>query len=181
MRSLFRHHRVRVYALILPSTLLMNACDNPAPGEGMPKPLAKGPMPEVVSANEALRSPDLTAVDPGTLNQAEVEKVLPSGPRCSYSYTEDSPPILVAVPLMETPQAKGLVKLHSRLVEVRAQSVTGVESLAQGATFRTEGLSITIEPEGDAFAERTSANMKFQLDQGLLVGYRGWYDCSTSH
>lgn len=179
MNTLFDKSRLALCALLLPSTLILAACDNPAPGEGMPKPLAEGPLPSVVSVSEALSSPVLTAVDPGPLNQAEADKVLPPGPRCSFAYTAESPPVLIASPLPNTQMARGVVKLHGLLVEVNSQSIQGVESLAQGATFTAEGLRLEIKPEGGEIGAQRVANMKFELDQeGLLVGYRGWYSCS---
>lgn len=162
--------------------LVVTGCDNPAPGEGMPKPLAEAPEPKLVSASEALHSPDLTAVDPGTLDQAEILKVVPPGPRCSFRYTDGSSPVLAGALVTGSTTAKGVVKLHGRLVEVTAQSVGSLEALADGATFTAEGLRLTVIPEGDEVepGQRRVANLEFELEQGLLVGYRGWYTCEES-
>lgn len=182
MRVFPSNRRRTFLALALPVTLLLGACDNPAPGEGMPKPLAEGPLPKVVPVSEALSSPVLTAVDPSPLDQAEADKVLPPGSRCSFAYTAESPPVLIASPLPNTPQAKGVVKLHGLLVEVSSQAVQGVDSLAHGATFVADGLRLKVEPEGDETGEPRVANVEFELAQsGLLIGYRGWYSCSDVH
>lgn len=179
MRIFSRICRPTFLAFALPVTLILGACDNPAPGEGAPKPLAEGPLPKAVSVSEALSSPVLTTVDPGPLDQAEADKVLPPGPRCSFSYTAEGPPVLIASPLPNVEQAKGVVKLHGLLVEVSSQAVNGVKSLAQGTTFVADGLRLKVEPEGNETGERRVANMEFELSQsGLLVGYRGWYSCS---
>lgn len=180
--STFSSTRLKILSLALPVTLLLGACDNPAPGEGMPKPLAEGPLPKVVPVSEALSSPVLTAIDPSPLNQAEADKVLPPNSRCSFSYTAESPPVLIASLVPNTQQAKGVVKLHGFLVEVNSQAVQGVKSLAQGATFVADGLRVKVEPEGDETGDRRVANMEFELSQsGLLIGYRGWYSCSGLH
>ncbi|MAM88311.1 MAG: hypothetical protein CME36_13490 [unclassified Hahellaceae] len=177
-RVLFRAHWLVGSLTVTSATLLMSACDNPAPGEGMPKPLAQGPMPEVVSVTEALQSPDLTTVDPGLLHQAEVDKVLPpSGLRCSFAYTAEGRPVLTAALLPESQQAKAVMKLHGRLVVVSTQDMHGPDSLANGAAFSAEGLRATVRPERKASSKHRVADMTFELDQGLLVGYRGWYSC----
>ena len=44
-------------------------------------------------------------------------------------------------------------------------------------------MSVSIKPAeiaGDAMpAKLTEADMVFELEQGLRVGYRGWYRCTT--
>lgn len=181
MKSYRRNRPACFFTSILPVTLIMAACDNPAPGEGMLRPLAEEPLPEVVPAAEALRSPDLTTLDPGTLDRAEIEKALPAGPQCSFKYTAESLPVLAAALPPGSSHPQGVVKLYGRLVQLTGHLGQGREDLAEGATFTAEGMRLTIKPEGEANAKRRVANMQFKLDQGLLVGYRGWYGCTDKN
>lgn len=146
----------------------------------MEQPLAEEPMPEVVSAEEAIQSPNIPAIDPLTMHESEVQKVVPAGPRCSFAYTAASPPVLVGATDRQTNRLIGVVKLHGRLVELTANQADPLEALATGPTFTADGLRLAVEPEpATGGTGRRPANMHFEiLEEGLLIGYRGWYSCS---
>lgn len=164
--------------------LWLTGCGDPAPGEGMEKPLAEEPMPEVVPGPVAVGTPDIPAIDPATMNQAEIAKVVPSGPRCSFAYTAASPPVLVGGVAAAKASITGVVKLHGRLVELTAQHAKTIDELRAGATFTAQGITLTVKPDREEGGEaeesqhRRPANLLFELDQGLHVGYRGWYTCT---
>ena len=167
------------------SFVWLTACGDPAPGEGMEKPLTEGPMPEVVPGPVAVATPDITTIDPATMNPAEIGKVVSPGPRCSFAYTAASPPVLVGGVKATETSITGVVKLHGRLVELTAQQVKTVGELGAGATFTAEGIRLSVKPEREEGGEvnkglrRWPANLLFELDQGLRVGYHGWYTCTT--
>lgn len=159
------------------AALLLTACGDPAPGKGVKEPLMSGPTPEVVSAREAVATPDIPTIDPQTLDTAEIEKVLGAGPRCLFAYTAESAPV-VALELTGDKAGQGVLKIHGRLVKLAARRTE-----AGGFDLSAEGMSVSIQPAkgaGDAMpTELTEADMLFELEQGLRVGYRGWYRCTT--
>lgn len=167
-------------ALVLLAAVL-GACDNPAPGEGVDHPPMETTQPEVTTAPEAVRGADLPKTDPETMAEAEFETLLPAGPRCTFAYTAESPPILAAAVGTET---HGITKIHGRLVRLVAPATTDFEALTQGANFAADGLRVTVTPDPNAEWEPTTeekqrrpAELHLTLEQGLNVGYRGWYIC----
>lgn len=171
--------RSLAWKLLTPlAALLLTACGDPAPGEGVKKPLMSGPTPEVVSAREAVGTPDIPTIDPQTLDAAEIDKVLGAGPRCIFAYTAESSPV-VALELTGDKAGQGVMKVHGLLVKLAAQRAE-----AGGFALSTDGMSVSIKPAeiaGDPMpAKLTEADMVFELEQGLRVGYRGWYRCTTS-
>jgi len=181
LRSISRTRFAKL--LLLPiSAMLLSACGDPAPEEGMEKPPMKGPAPVVVGAKEAVQLPDIPTIDPQTLDEAEVRKVLGAGPYCSFAYTAESSPITAfGDPGQGAAAGKGMVKIHGRLVELSAQR-------AEAGTIGliAEGMKLDInivEPSGQDdmnATERREADMHFELEQGLRVGYRGWYSCTDA-
>jgi hypothetical protein len=45
---------------------------------------------------------------------------------------------------------------------------------------RVPGTTITVRPLGDEADWRSDAELVFELDQGLTVGYRGFYGCEAA-
>lgn len=160
------------------AALLLTACGDPAPGEGVKKPLMSDPPPEVVGAREAVNTPDIPTIDPQTLDAAEIDKVLGAGPRCIFAYTAESPPV-VALQVTGDNAGEGVVKIHGRLVKLAAQRAE-----AGGFALSGDGMSVNIEPPAAADDARPTelreADMLFELEQGLRVGYRGWYRCADA-
>ncbi len=161
--------------------LLLTACGDPAPSAGMEEPLLRSPLPEVVSGREAINSPDIASIDPQTLDQSEVDKVLGSGPFCNFAYTAESPPVVAIKHDGESGLAKGVVKIHGKLVQLSSEPLAGFSALGSGATLTADNINVVValgkdgdvEPNG----EKAIADLHFELAQGLKVGYRGWYTC----
>lgn len=80
------------------SALGLTACGGPAPGEGMESEMAPEPMPEIVPADEAIHAAAIPAIDPERIQEAEIDKVLPDGARCTFSYTAAGRPVLAGAP-----------------------------------------------------------------------------------
>jgi len=141
------------------------------------------PEPKVVPPTKAVWNPDLSETDPGPLEPSEVYRVLQADPRCGFHYTQASPPVLVVGQTAETGDLLGLMKLHGRLVELAPASATRFDQLVAGGTFEAEGIVARILPEveeedtTDEDRRRWPASMRFELDEGLSVGYQGWYIC----
>jgi hypothetical protein len=172
------------FTRVLPPIIfaLLSACGDPAPGEGMGQAPMPDPMPELLGAREAVQLPDIPTIDPQTLEAAEVRKVLGTRSYCSFSYTAESPPVVAfSEPGQIKTTDKGLVKIHGRLVALSAQSVK------PGIIYLTaEGMKLEVsiaEPPGQGDAntvQHREADMHFELEQGLRIGYRGWYSCTAT-
>lgn len=165
------------FSLTAASAAALAGCGGPAPGEGIESEMAPEPMPEIVSADEAIHTAAIPAIDPETMQTAEIDKVLPPGTRCGFAYTASSRPVLSGS------NGAGVVKIHGRLVELRSDATTA-EALAGPTTFQTEGMRLTVRPldekprvqDGES---QQKAEMHFEIEDGLTVGYRGWYRCSS--
>lgn len=145
----------------------------------MKKPLMRGPTPELVSLREAVQTPDITAIDPQPMHQAEMEKVLGKGGYCTFAYTAASPPVLA---FTVTDGVRGVIKIHGRLATLSAEQTQQPATLAQGAILTAEGGRVEVraanaKSAGVSVDELRVADMVFELEQGLHVGYRGWYRC----
>lgn len=137
---------------------------------------------EVMSLSDALRSVQIASLDPEPIQQAEADKVVPEGPGCVFRRTAESDPILVVrAPSEATELAQGLMKLNGELVPLEAEA--GADTLASGVVMGTEGgrMAVTLAEEDaePAVGERQEADLVFQLEQGLTVGYRGFYECEA--
>jgi hypothetical protein len=137
---------------------------------------------EVASVEAALDAPVIASLDPAPLNEAEAGQVLEPGPGCLFKRTAESDPILAIRAPEDGGAARGVMKLSGKLVPL--QSEAGGD-LAAGATMTAEGVRMAVRPLrddetllGDGF-ERADAELVFQLDQGLTVGYRGFYSCDA--
>nr|WP_139232977.1 hypothetical protein [Halomonas korlensis] len=148
----------------------------------MEEPMMQHPSPEVVTAQEAINSPDIPAIDPQTMATAEMEKVLGDVPYCTYRYTIESPPILAISNTEQDQGYRGVIKIHGRLVELSADQKPSYENLQEGLELSTEGLEmrVVLDVEGPVSEESDeviAAELHFSLEQGLNAGYLGWYRC----
>ena len=169
----------RAAGALLTASLILAGCGDPAPGEGMKEPLMRGPAPELVSLREAVQTPNITAIDLQTLQRAEIEKVLGKGPYCAFAYTSESPPVLAFI---ATEGVRGVIKIHGRLATLGAEQAPQQEALARGVALTTEGGRVEVRTADNESAsveagEARVADLLFELEQGLHVGYRGWYSC----
>jgi hypothetical protein len=140
--------------------------------------------PEVVSLSEALSRTVVAALDLEPMNDAEADAVLAPAPECSFSRVADADPILVARAPFDTDMAaEGVMKLNDALVPLRAADTGGFDALLAGPTMIAEGVRINVqlvpdeEPDIEDGRRRRPADLVFELEQGLTVGYRGFYFC----
>lgn len=164
-------------SLVPLAALLLSACGDPAPGEGMAKAPMSNPSPEIVSAREAVNTPDIPTIDPQTLDAAEIGKVLAAGRVCSFAYTAESPPV-VALRMASDETGQGVVKIHGRLVQLVASRAESGSFLLKADGMRL-GIDLPSADEGRG-GEPREADLHFELEQGLRVGYHGWYRCTGS-
>lgn len=166
------------------SVVLLAACGDPAPGEGVEQAHGAETMPEVVSAAEAIQSPHVPAIDLLSMHEAEYEKIVPDQHQCVFRYTSEGRPVLAAA--IRDGHAVAAVKIHGKLVELVAENTTSFDALTSGATFSAEGTQVRVTPGDDAPFESREGHLQreaeavFELEQGLKAGYRGWYACEST-
>jgi hypothetical protein len=132
---------------------------------------------KIVPASQAVRQADLTGTDLGTMTDADVAKVMRPGPHCSFSYVSGGKPVLIAVPGGAS-GSRGYIKLHGMLVELET-GAPDVQALSAGTVFRAEQIAAAVAPVEDrANASERKADLVFALQQGLRVGYGGFYNCA---
>lgn len=140
---------------------------------GPPARLGPEAPPRVVPAPEAIQQANIAEVDPGELDEAEIDEVLGPGPRCSFRYSRTGPPVVAA----GTDTGRGVVKLHGRLVEVTAAGPDAGASARGGVTLSADGIEIVVEPRGGTDEALREAAARMHLAAGLTVGYVGYYAC----
>lgn len=145
--------------------------------------MAPEPAPEIVPASVAVSRSAVPTIDPGALDEAEIAKVLPPGPRCAFSYTAAGHPVLAAAPLPDGAHTRAVVKINGRLVVLEAEA-GNIEALQRRTVFAADGMRLTVTPrrengEGERSSGlgRWNTDMLFELDEGLSAGYGGWYRC----
>ncbi|SCZ59268.1 DUF305 domain-containing protein [Thiohalomonas denitrificans] len=144
----------------------------------------KGKPAEVASLDEALSSPEIATLDAAPMQPAEFNKVLPAAPGCSFSLTATGPPVLVArATAGQGVAAEAVTKLSGTLVPLQSETATGFEGLLRGPTLHADGIRMVVKPVPDEEPEaingvrRWKADLRLELEQGLRVGYRGFYFC----
>ncbi len=141
---------------------------------------------EIATLDVALRRAEIATLDPAPMQQAEFAKVLPAAPGCRFTLTAHGRPVLVArATAGQGVAADAVTKLNGTLVTLRSASEIGFEGLVDGPTLQAEGIRMVVTPvPGEApkaidGAQRWKADLRFELEQGLRVGYRGFYFCDA--
>ncbi|MBM9594175.1 DUF305 domain-containing protein [Roseitranquillus sediminis] len=127
------------------------------------------PLPEVGTIGDALSNVLVSTLDPSPLVEAEADQVLGDGPRCVFNRSPETDPILWA----SAGGNAGVIKLNGVIVPMEAGAAVGPD----GATFVADGATATVRPLGAEADWRSDAELVFELERGLQVGYRGFYTC----
>jgi len=118
-----------------------------------------------------VRSADLATTDLESMTEAELQRMLGSGPVCRFAYAAGD----AAVAAATAPGAgasRGVIKLHGRLVPmtVRYQTLVG-----EGFELPSDDVRVVASPyEGAAGSE---AEARLQVGNDLEMGYGGFYEC----
>jgi uncharacterized membrane protein (UPF0136 family) len=123
----------------------------------------------LVTAEEALASETVSKVDPEFLSEAEIAAgLLDSTAACRFTYTKDSPPVLVVGEDAGGPVA--LVRISGDLVRLSGEEATETN----GAGFEAGPLSATLRParDGGLYDLVVSAGSEYR------AGFRGQYVCA---
>lgn len=160
-------------AVILVAAVLLTGCsENDAPDDEV-NPARAQEIPRIVPASEALSGAHIATLDPAKLKGAEIREAIGAVPHCEFSYTSSSEPVL-AVKASGGSDAGGVVKLNGKLVRLRAETADGRTELLADAVH------LVLTPDGPPSAEpgeRQQAQLIFEIEDRLRVGYRGYYRC----
>lgn len=135
---------------------------------------------QIVSLDEALASAEIAILDPEFISDEEVDMAFPQGRSCAFTYTEDSPPVLVVG--REANGTVALVKISGDLVRLQTENGAGRQPALD---FVADGILMRVTSEdGGSFAqpeanEQVEVDLQLELDAGLRAGYRGFYSCGT--
>jgi hypothetical protein len=129
------------------------------------------PPAEPGTIQDALSKALISHLDLAPMAEAEADQVLQADARCTFNRSLDSDPILW------TAQDGGgaAVKLNDVLVTLN----TADDPQSGNAQFSAPGTTITVRGLGDEADWRADSELVFQLEQGLIVGYRGFYACGA--
>ena len=129
------------------------------------------PPAEPGTVEDALSNTLISQLDLAPLPAAEADRVLETTAPCSFNRSPETDPILRA-----SEGGAAAVKLNGVLIALQA-----ADGLQEGAaTFSAPGTTVTVRPLGDEADWRQNAELVFELDQGLSVGYGGLYSCEAS-
>jgi len=123
------------------------------------------PSARVGTVDDALRNTLVSGFDFSPMLEAEAERVLEI-PACRFNRSPESDPVL-----WTGDDGAGAVKLNGVIVPLNG---------AQGdseARWAANGLSVSVSSLGEQADWRANAELVFTLDQGLEVGYRGFWYC----
>jgi hypothetical protein len=139
--------------------------------EGLPPVSKSEPPAEEMPAGAAARRAALATTDLEALTDAELQRILGSGPACRFAYAPDDAPVAVATAPGADP-SRGVIKLHGRLVpmNVRYRTLAG-----DGFELSSDDVAVAAAPyEG----ERGDAEARLRIGDELAVGYSGFYECT---
>lgn len=128
------------------------------------------PAPEPGTMEDALSNTLISRLDPAPMTRPEAEQALDAAAGCTFNRSPETDPILWTA----EDNSAGAIKLNGVLV-----SLEGNGESASGGVFTAEGARITVRPLGTEADWRQNAELIFELEEGLRVGYRGFYNCQT--
>ena len=120
---------------------------------------------------DALANTLISQLDLSPVPREEVDQILQADARCTFNRSPESEPILWV--------ARGgggaAVKLNGVLIALKESH----ESDKDTQEFTASGTSVTVRTLGEAASWRSEAELVFRLEQGLNVGYRGFFNCGN--
>ncbi|WP_026987560.1 DUF305 domain-containing protein [Fodinicurvata fenggangensis] len=129
------------------------------------------PPAEPGTVENALSNTLISQLDLAPMPEAEADQVLEAAASCRFNRSPETDPVLWA-----SEGGAAAMKLNGVLIALE----TAAEPQEGAATFSAPGTTVTVRTLGDEADWRQKAELVFELDQGLSVGYRGFYDCSQN-
>lgn len=145
---------------------------------GMREGRNKLDLAKIVSAEQAIGTPEVNLLDAEFLNDEDISQLLSSGAVCQFRYTSESMPVLAVG--QKDGETSGLIKISGDLV--RLESNGGAGDLSN-VSLSDSGLSVTLQTvdKSDDFDDKNAAliltDMVLNLPDGQSIGYRGYYGC----
>tara|TARA_R110002020_G_scaffold109430_15_gene253116 strand:+ start:7900 stop:8352 length:453 start_codon:yes stop_codon:yes gene_type:complete len=130
------------------------------------------PPAEPGTVETALANTLISTLDLAPMPEAEADRLLESGPRCRFNRSPETDPVL----WIDQGTGTASMKLNGVLVPLEAEGATDAEA----TRFLAPGATVTVRRLGDEADWRADAALEFELDQGLSVGYRGFYRCEPA-
>jgi hypothetical protein len=130
---------------------------------------------EEMAAGEAARRADLATTDLESMTDAELRRMLGSGPVCRFAYSAGDAAVAAATAPRDG-ESRGVIKLHGRLVpmQVRYQGPQG-----EGFELSSDDVRVMTAPyEVAAENGARDAEARLHIGKDLEVGYGGFYDCT---
>ncbi|MGM0562111.1 MAG: DUF305 domain-containing protein [Pseudomonadota bacterium] len=129
------------------------------------------PPAEPGTVENALSNTLISQLNLAPMPEAEADQVLEAAASCKFNSSPETDPVLWA-----NEGGAAAMKLNGVLIALEAAA----EPQEGTATFSAPGTTVTVRTLGDEADWRQKAELVFELDQGLSVGYRGFYNCSEN-
>jgi hypothetical protein len=123
------------------------------------------------SLSDALSRPLISQLDLSPISQDEAGQVLSGPASCTFNRSPEADPILWG-----DENGPAAIKLNGTLIALDAVD----DPQAGTAVFGADGVTVAVQRLGDAADWRQNADLLFTLDEGLRVGYRGFFACDPS-
>jgi hypothetical protein len=123
------------------------------------------------SLSDALSRPLISQLDLSPISQDEAGQVLSAPATCTFNRSPEADPILWG-----DQNGPAAIKLNGTLIVLEAVD----DPQAGTAVFGADGVTVAVQRLGDAAEWRQNADLVFTLDEGLRVGYRGFFACDAS-
>ena len=131
------------------------------------------PPAEPGTVEDALANTLISTLDLAPMPKAEADRLLDAAAWCRFNRSPETDPVL----WVTEDASAAAMKLNGVLVGLAG---TGAPQ-GGAAEFRAPGTTISVRQLGEDEADwRQDAELVFELDRGLRVGYRGFYACSTN-
>ena len=132
----------------------------------------RDPPAEEGTVEDALNNTLISTLDPAPMPEAEADGLLRPGPRCAFYRTAESDPVL----WVASGAGAGAMKLNGVLIGLAGSG----DMEEDGMRLTAPGVTMTVRQLGDEATWRSDAELVFALEQGLTVGYRGFWTCAPS-
>ena len=124
------------------------------------------PPPRPGTVEDALGQTLVSTLDLAPMNRAEADQLLDAPDRCTFNRSPETDPILWTT----ADGARAAMKLNGILV--------GLDRQREGV-YAAQGATVAVRPLGEEADWRADADLVFALEQGLTVGYRGFWSCPS--